>query len=161
MEAFRADGHLTNEMLIVLVQSPELLPEELTRLETAEHLAFCDDCLHRYMELLEGGPLLVPARSCEKTLWSHSRIRAIRNAVSRYATAAAAVALALTMLWGSPRMDFTPSLPLPVEERTSVSRQLTGLTGEVNDSLRETVSGLSNFFNGLRPGQFIEGGNHS
>ena len=159
MEAFRADGHLTNEMLMVLVQSPELLPEELTRLETAEHLAFCDDCLHRYMELLEGGPLLVPARSCEKTLWSHIRIRAIRNAVSRYATAAAAVALALTMLWGSPRMDFTPSLPLPAEERTSVSRQLTGLTGELNDSLRGAVGGISDFLNGFRPGQLIEGGN--
>ena len=26
MERFRADGHLTNEMLIVLVQSPELFP---------------------------------------------------------------------------------------------------------------------------------------
>lgn len=159
MEAFRADGHLTNEMLIVLVQSPELLPEELTRLETAEHLAFCDGCLHRYMELLESGPLLVPARSCEKTLWSRIRIRAIRNTVGRYATAAAAVALALTMLWGSPRMEFTR--PVPEKDRPSVSQQLAGLTGEVNDSLRETVSGLSNFFNGLRPGQFIEGGNYS
>ena len=154
MEAFRADGHLTNEMLIVLVQSPELLPEELTRLETAEHLAFCDDCLHRYMELLEGGPLLVPARSCEKTLWSHIRIRAIR-----YATAAAAVTLALTVLWGGGGVQI--SRPVLPEDRPSISRQLTGLTGEISDSLRQTVSGLSDFFDGFRPSQFIEGGNHS
>lgn len=159
MEAFRADGHLTNEMLIVLVQSPELLPEELTRLETAEHLAFCDDCLHRYMELLEGGPLLVPARSCEKTLWSHIRIRAIRNAVSRYATAAAAVTLALTVLWGGTGVEFHhPVLP---EDRPSISRQLTGLTGEFSDSLRGAASGFSNFFDGFSSRRFLEGGYHS
>ena len=69
------------------------------------------------------------------------------------------LALALTVLWGGERVEFTrPALP---EDRPSVSRQLTGLTGEISDSLRQTVSGLSDFFDGFRPSQFIEGGNHS
>lgn len=156
MEVFHADGHLTNEALLLLIQTPETAPAGLTRLEIAEHLAFCDGCLQRYMELLEGGPLLVPAHSCRRSLWSRVRARNLRAIASRYATAAAAVALALTMLWGTPRMEL--ARPVPEEDRPSVSRQLTGLTGELGDSLRETVSGLSDFFDGLRPGQFIQGG---
>lgn len=38
--------------------------EELDRLELAEHLAYCDQCLQRYTELLSEGPMLTPARSC-------------------------------------------------------------------------------------------------
>lgn len=108
---------------------------------------------------LEDGALLVPERSCQKTLWARVRNRAVRAVTSRYATAAAAVALALTVLWGGERVEFTRS-SLP-EDRPSISRQLTGLTGEISDSLHQTVSGLSDFFDGFRPSQFIEGGNHS
>ena len=38
MEWFRVDGHLTDEALAALAQGGE--PDELTRLELAEHLAF-------------------------------------------------------------------------------------------------------------------------
>lgn len=133
--------------------------DELERLEIAEHLAFCDYCLQRYTLALEDGALLVPERSCQKTLWVRIRSRALRLVTGRYATAAAAVALALTVLWGGEQVEVArPILP---EDRPSISRQLTELTGEIGDSLRGTVSGLSNFFDGLRPGQFIEGGKHS
>ena len=40
MDAFRSDGHLTDEILTALAGGEEL--EELTRLEAAEHLSFCD-----------------------------------------------------------------------------------------------------------------------
>jgi len=131
--------------------------DELERLEIAEHLAFCDECLRRYTALLEDeGALLVPERSCGRSLRRRIRLRGLQAAASRYATAAAAVALALTVLWGGRGVELTrPILP---EDRPSVSQRLSGLTGELNDSLRETVSGLSNFFDGLRPGQFIQGG---
>lgn len=155
---FREDGHLSGEALEALAKNEDRF-DELERLEIAEHLAFCDYCLQRYTMALEDGALLVPERSCRKALWARVRGRALRLATSRYATAAAAVALALTVLWGGERVELTrPALP---EDRPSVSRQLTELTGEIGDSLRGTVSGLSNFFDGLRPGQFIEGGNHS
>jgi hypothetical protein len=67
------------------------------------------------------------------------------------------VALALTVLWGGERVEFIrPALP---EDRPSVSRQLTELTGGVSDTLREAVGGLSDFFDGLSTRRMIEGGN--
>ena len=154
---FREDGHLSEGALEALARNEDRF-DELERLEIAEHLAFCDDCLRRYTMALEDGALLVPERSCQKTLWARIRGRTLRLVTSRYATAAAAVALALTVLWGGDRVELTrPVLP---EDRPSVSRQLTELTGEIGDSLRGTVSGLSNFFDGFRPSQFIEGGNN-
>lgn len=155
---FREDGHLCDEALAALARSEDCF-DELERLEIAEHLAFCDFCLQRYAAALEDGALLVPERSCQRTLWARIRSRALRLAVSRYATAVAAVTLALTVLWGGAGVEI--SRPLLPEDRPSISRQLTGLTGEISDSLHQTVSGLSDFFDGFRPSQFIEGGNHS
>ncbi len=155
---FREDGHLSAEALAVLAGNGDRFGE-LERLEIAEHLAFCDDCLQRYTAALEDGALLVPERSCRRTLWARAGSRALRLAVGRYATAAAAVALALAVLWSGPGAEFTR--PAPPEERPSVSRQLTELTGEIGDSLRGTVGGVSDFFEGFRPSRFIEGGKHS
>nr|WP_325211362.1 hypothetical protein [uncultured Oscillibacter sp.] len=153
---FREDGHLTQEALEALAKNEDRFGE-LERLEIAEHLAFCDYCLQRYTLALEDGALLVPERSCQKALWARIRSRALRLVTSRYATAAAAVALALTVLWGGERVEFTrPALP---EDRPSVSQQLTGLTEDVGDSLRGAVGGLSDFFDGLSARRMIEGGN--
>ena len=67
MTCFRPDGHLTDAALTALVRGDCL--EELDRLELAEHLAYCDQCLQRYTELLSEGPMLTPARSCrERTI---------------------------------------------------------------------------------------------
>ena len=48
MTCFRPDGHLTDAALTALVRGDCL--EELDRLELAEHLAYCDQCLQRYTE---------------------------------------------------------------------------------------------------------------
>lgn len=53
MTCFRPDGHLTDAALTALVRGDCL--EELDRLELAEHLAYCDQCLQRYAELLSEG----------------------------------------------------------------------------------------------------------
>lgn len=144
---FRDDGHLSDGALAALARNEDRF-DELERLEIAEHLAFCGECLQRYTELLEDEmALLVPERSCQRTLWVRIRTRAIRMVTSRYATAAAAVTLALTLLWGGERAELVrPSLP---EDRPSVSRQLDSLAEEIGDSLRETVFGVSDFFDGF------------
>ena len=99
MELFDPAGHLTDGALLALAH--EEVPDELARLEMAEHLAYCDQCLQRYTDLLTKTPLLTPAHSCRESLWRRVRARTLRLLTSRYATAAAAVALALTVLWGS------------------------------------------------------------
>ncbi len=139
MEVFRADGHLTDEALLLLIQ--EGVPEELTRLEIAEHLAFCGECLERYTGLLDAAPLLTPARSCERSLWARIRARAIQAFTSRYATAAAAVFIALTVVWGNPPMETVREV-FP-EDRPAI-------TERIGETLSQAITELSDFLGGFR-----------
>lgn len=102
---FRDDGHLNDAALLALVQEQPL--DELSRLEIAEHLTYCDSCLQRYTDLLADTALDTPRNSCRETLWPQIRLRAARLFSQRYAAAVAAVALALTLLWGSAHPAFT------------------------------------------------------
>lgn len=157
MERFRADGHLTDEALAALMQDGGL--DELARLELAEHLSFCDLCLQRYTDLLAGTELLAPERSCQRTLWARVRTRTLRLVTSRYATAAAAVALALTVLWGGREISF--ARPIPPEDRPAVAERLRSWPERWNDALSETLSGVTDFFDGLRPENNSRGGVHA
>ena len=153
MEIFRHDGHLTDRALAALVAGESL--DETARLEIAEHLAYCDLCLQRYTDALAGAPLLTPERSCRESLWRRIRARTIRIFTSRYATAAAAVALALTVLWGSAGMTLPEGFPLP-EDRPTVSDGLR----KWNESLDNAMSGVNDFFDGLsRMAPPVQGGN--
>ena len=148
MDIFRHDGHLTDEALAALVAEGPLA--ETARLEIAEHLAFCDLCLQRYTDALAGTELLTPEQSCRESLWRRIRVRAARLFLNRYATAAAAVALALTVLWGSAGVTLPEGLPLPErpllpEDRPTVSDGLR----KWNESLDSVMSGLNDFFDGL------------
>ena len=142
MDIFRRDGHLTDEALAALVNGQSL--DETTRLEIAEHLAFCDLCLQRYTDALAGTELLTPERSCQENPWRRIRARAARLFLNRYAAAAAAVALALTMLWGSAGVTLPERPPLP-ENRPTVSDGLR----KWNESLDSAMSGVNEFFDGL------------
>ena len=158
MDLFDPSGHLTDRALLALVRSEEL--DELDRLEMAEHLAYCDRCLQRYTVLLTDAPLLTPARSCQESLWRRLRVRTLRLLTSRYATAAAAVALALTMVWGSGRIDFVQKPILP-EDRPSVSQGLREWSAKWNDSLDGAMSGFNEFLSGFGRTQAPQGGTHS
>ena len=146
MEPFRTDGHLTDETLAALARGREL--DELTRLEAAEHLAFCDACLQRYTDLLAPAPLLVPAHSCRESLWVRVRRRTLRLVTSRYATAAAAVALALTVRWGSTGVKLPEAPPLP-----EVSQRFQSWPERWNDSLRGALSQFNDLFADLGGGR--------
>ena len=157
MERFRADGHLTDEALTALVRDDGL--DQLCRLELAEHLSFCDACLQRYTDLLCGTELLTPERSCQETLWARVRARTLRLVTSRYATAAAAVALALTVLWSSQEIQF--SRPAAPQNLSAAAEHLHSWPERWNEALNETLSGVTGFFDGLRPQHHTRGGNHS
>lgn len=158
MELFDRNGHLTEEALAALIREREL--DELGRLEAAEHLAFCDLCLQRYMDALAGAELLTPERSCRESLWVRIRMRTVRLVTSRYATAAAAVALALTVVWGSGRIDLVRRPALP-EDRPSVSQGLREWPTKWNTALDSVMSGLNDFFDGFGHAQAGQGGTNS
>ncbi len=96
MELFDHRGHLTDDALKHFSGGGAL--SELQRLEIAEHLDFCDECLMRSMAFLPEEALLTPEHSCQDTVWKRIRLRAVRVLTSRYATAAAAILIVAT-LW--------------------------------------------------------------
>ena len=155
MELFDSAGHLTDGALLALAH--EEVPDELARLEMAEHLAYCEQCLHRYTDMLTKTPLLTPAHSCRESLWRRIRVRTLRLLTSRYATAAAAMALALTVLWGSAAI----SLPQRRPALPEVPQQLQHWPEQWSDSLNDALSRFNAMFDDLggaasRP---VQGGN--
>lgn len=97
MELFRTDGHLTDEGLSALIDGTL---DEMQRLEAAEHLSFCDDCLLRYTQRMESAALAQPAQPLREGVLARIRRRAAAIFFNRYAAAGAAACLALT-LWGT------------------------------------------------------------
>lgn len=97
MEWFRDDGCLTDEGLRALTAGQL---DELGRLETAEHLSYCDACMDRYTALLTADVLETPPRSMRGTVMSTIWVRLMQNTWGRAAVAAVAAVLALT-LWRS------------------------------------------------------------
>ena len=138
MTLFTPRGHLTDDALTALIRQE--LADPLERLEAAEHLAYCDLCLQRYTERLECEPLLTPAADLREQLLRRIRARMFRLLANRYATAAAAVLLALTLLWGGDRLpavfhrneaSVTETAPLPERWNSALS----SLSGQLRDLL--------------------------
>lgn len=152
MELFREDGHLTDEGLQAVVDGDL---SELSRLETSEHLSFCDECLVRYLALLEETPLLVPETPVRTGVMQRLKRRARTILFSRYATVAAAVCLVVAM-WGS---GFFQSISSRAEERNT--RPDTGVTTSqeegagsrtsslLNDAASGAADAVNSFFNSL------------
>ena len=94
MEWFRDDGCLTDEGLRALTAGQL---DELGRLETAEHLSYCDACMDRYTALLTADVLETPPRSMRGTVMSTIWVRLMQNTYGRVAVASVAAVLALSM----------------------------------------------------------------
>lgn len=145
MEIFRNDGHLSGEAILALVQGDAL--DELTRLELAEHLSFCDACLQRYTEAMEAAPLLTPQQSCRDGVRRRIRQRTVRILTSRYAAAAAAVAVALTLVWADIPLSKTAA-----QERPALTSKIEQWSGALNGLMQN----FDQLFEGLGPD---DGGN--
>ena len=97
MELFDKNGCLTDEGLQAL-QAGGL--DELGRLETAEHLAYCDKCMDRYTALLTADALETPPHSAHKAVMAAVWVRLMQNTWGRAAVAGVAAVRACTM-WRS------------------------------------------------------------
>ena len=94
MELFREDGCLTDEGLLAVTKGGL---DELGRLETAEHLSYCDRCMDRYTALLTADALETPPKPLRGAVMSNIWVRLMQNTWGRAAVAAVAAVLALTM----------------------------------------------------------------
>ena len=102
MELFDKNGCLTDEGLQAL-QAGGL--DELGRLETAEHLAYCDKCMDRYTALLTADALETPPHSAHKAVMAAVWVRLMQSTCGRAAVAGIAAVLALTM-WRTGALTF-------------------------------------------------------
>ena len=89
-ELFLQTGHLSDEGLQALIDGTL---DEMQRLEAAEPLSFCDECLTRYTALLTGDVLEEPEQDVTLPVMRRLRRRAVKIAWNRYAAAAAAVVI--------------------------------------------------------------------
>ena len=152
---FDQTGHLTDRAFAALMSNEDL--PELTRLELAEHLAYCDRCLQRYTEALTSEPPLAPPVSCRETLLRRIRTRTLTALTSRYATAAAAVALALTLLWSD--LPFPADTTRPANAVSAVSAALDDWGERCSDALETLLPTIQSIFpEAAMPGN---GGNDS
>ena len=165
MEVFQTDGHLTEEALQALAGN-DALPE-LQRLEIAEHLAYCDDCLLRYAAFLSEERLEVPPLSCLAALRRRIRARSARIFASRWTTAAAAIAIAVT-LWitGTFGGMVTASQMLTRENQSTFSESMQSWPVRWSQSLSRQFDRLDHifdFFGGdeQSPPATTQGGMHS
>ena len=94
MELFREDGCLTDEGLRAVTKGGL---DELGRLETAEHLSYCDRCMDRYTALLTADALETPPKPLRGAVMSNIWVRLMQNTYGRVAVAGVAAVLALTM----------------------------------------------------------------
>lgn len=94
MELFREDGCLTDEGLLAVTKDGL---DELGRLETAEHLSYCDRCMDRYTALLTADALETPPKPLRGAVMSNIWVRLMQNTYGRVAVASVAAVLALTM----------------------------------------------------------------
>lgn len=101
-DLFLQNGHLSDSGLAALV-SGKL--NEMARLEAAEHLSFCDDCLVRYTSLLADDCLLTPATDQTLPVMRRLRQKAAKILFSRYTAAVAAVAIAGTLWYSGVMVD--------------------------------------------------------
>ena len=97
MELFREDGCMTDAGFRAMMDGRL---DELGRLEAAEHLSYCDQCMDRYTALLTADALETPPRSVQGAVMGTIWARLMQNTYGRAAVAGVAAVLALT-LWRS------------------------------------------------------------
>lgn len=146
MELFYNNGHLTGEGLQAIVG--ETL-DEMQRLEAAEHLSFCDECLVAYTALLTDGTLIAPPEPLREPVLRRLRKKAALVLFNKYTTVAAAAALAVT-LWASgvfsapvQAQQVSSNLNLPTQSQSfSLNRWMNETAAGVSQSLNSFWSNL-------------------
>ena len=101
MELFQENGCFTDEGLQAVVGGQL---DELGRLEAAEHLSYCDQCMDRYTALLTADVLETPPKGVKNTVMTTIWVRLMQNTYGRIAVASVAAVLALTM-WRSGALE--------------------------------------------------------
>jgi cytoskeletal protein RodZ len=116
-DLFDSGGHLSDAGLNALREGTL---SELARLDAAEHLTWCDQCLERYTAFAEQGPLGEPEHNLMEPVERKLRMHRLVLFSNRYLTLAAAILLAFG-LWNFGLFGAKPKTIRPVQEKVSAS----------------------------------------
>lgn len=152
MKLFNENGHVSDDALKAVLDGTL---DELHSLEVSEHLSFCDACLERYTALLTDDILLTPAKPIKPDVIQKIRLRTFRVFTNKYLTAAAAVALALTM-WGTGVFTHLGQIPIAVAKTTqdrasteqSQKENFFTRSGSLARSINGAIDGALNIISG-------------
>lgn len=158
-DLFDEAGHLTDDTLVALVHSTdaENMAEgaddavdfnELQRLEIAEHLSFCDECVLRYTELMADDALLTPSDLVEPSVMRKLEKEERRQYFSKWVSMVMAASFAI-LFWVAG--VFSPNfaemdagfLTDMVEGATAFSRQTVEISTEITDTMSNWVEKLN------------------
>ncbi|MCI8649528.1 MAG: hypothetical protein HFG20_05365 [Anaerotruncus sp.] len=144
-QLFCESGHLTDDALQALIQDEPL--DELSRLEIAEHLSFCDRCVARYAAMLEEPVLVSPPETLVPGVIKRLRQRARQVFRSRYTTAIAAASFAL-VFWNAGLFDIDlssgSSKVLDAFTRSTIS--ISEKTNNFTDQLTKELGAFLDYF---------------
>lgn len=96
-EFFNENGHLTDYAFNSIIKYEN---DELNRLEIAEHMSFCDECLLKYTNLLDDSELISPPESLGKGIMSKIRFKTAKTFIRPYISLAIAASFTI-ILWTS------------------------------------------------------------
>lgn len=118
MKLMDETGCLTSEALAALLDGTL---DEPSRLEAAEHLAYCNDCMDRYTLLLSGTALETPPKPIAPTVRQCLWVRAMQSRLGRGAVACAAAVLAFGMWSGCRSLSFAPGSDAAAQQKPAVT----------------------------------------
>ena len=133
-------GHLTDEALRKLI-SGKL--DELSRLEAAEHLSFCDRCIDRYTALLTDQVLLDAPDTLRRGVLEKIRQRLRRFYLSKYCSMGLAACIAM-ILWFTGCFTMLATPPEMMEDRSlsQYSDSFSQRMEEVSQSFSQSLTQL-------------------
>lgn len=141
MDLFDEFGHLTKNALQLMINGE---PDELQRLEIAEHLSFCDECIAKYTACLEQSALMSPEKPLETGVLAKIKSRAHRIFMNRYATIATAACFAI-VLWTTG--IFTPDYSkMNGEGLQTIVIKTNEFSQKTEEFTRGISEGINNFF---------------
>lgn len=134
-EFFSEDGHLTDFAFDSFINDNI---EELHRLEFAEHTSFCDECLLKYMDLLDNSKLISPPEIMEHNIMLKITNNTRRVKLNQYFSMALAACFAMTF-W------VTGVFTLP----NSTNNKLLSMTNNFTQTAIEFTDSVSNISNNI------------
>lgn len=145
MELFDKNNHLT-DIALQLLLADDLSLSQLDRLEIAEHLSYCDECLTRYTNMLTDNSLVSPPEHLKESVWRRIRLRAIKVLTSRWATAAAAIAIVFALWGGGVFSGLVSGTKQAAAAQISISQQLGEGQSWCSDAMENILGGINNVF---------------